>query len=87
MLCAYMKTVIFLIFIFICASVRADDDINSQHQDYETSPNKMCKVDEECWCRVFDGSEFKDEREVSKCCKEGDSSCKKVGYCVRCLYD
>jgi len=82
-----MKTLLAIIVIFLLGCTADENEEGMVFSEYETSPAKACSTNEECWCKFFDGAEFKNEREISKCCLPGDNSCTKPGYCVTCLYD
>ena len=52
-----------------------------------TGLNTQCKIDSDCWCQYFDGSEFKNKKDASVCCTPENENCDKPGYCIACIYD
>lgn len=44
----------------------------------ETEPETSCKVNAECWCKNFNGSEYFPGKDESRC---------ENNKCVTCLYD
>ena len=51
---------------------------NGNKSQLETTQETSCNKNSECWCRSFNGSEFYEGKEPSKCIE---------GKCAWCIYD
>lgn len=70
---------IVLLALLLLASCSRDTGLSVNAPDSEAAdPDIICESDDNCWCQVFTGAEFKAGRDSGRC---------KENRCQPCLYD